>query len=799
MKKILTVIFSFLSVALVYAQSYDEAAFQQRKNILINQIADNYGNANSQHAGWAGCTGTGSVLSDFGKYAYPKMIAVFEKYGATTVGNFRVDSMNARLIRYRNCPTFHFNLVGLPRLLYNYSTAPAFTESVRKSYIQRVFNRTDSYNAWTAEGTENHLSMSRVSAYLYAQYAKDNFLSDFPDAPAKLDSMKRWIEWYGKTIYSKGTAEWNSSTYGVYNIISWISLYDFAQDTAIKNVAKAVSDYYATELAIHHSQSMTGGAEMRGGNAFNSLNTGTDWLAWLWYGDSPKTIAICTGSGCIFSGNDYIQSVHAAVSGYRPPAYAVHLAQKTKYTKNLMFYGAKPAYMYEKEGAVKHSFYATKSYSLGAAYTEFGGWSGSDWQIISWKLVGFTDSAAGKNAQFMSGGGMYYQERGLHRKPFDQLVHHKNVLIHLSKVPTNANDIRTTIQNMFTTWRNQWLVDFDQRFPTDTDKDNPVNFQTQDVSGNSSFITIRNTGTQNWVIADNILFIELDKIYVAVRSISSTVPTNPIEAVSNYFRIEDIGTLGNLSGFVIEVDEKSKFASFADFQTAITNNSVFDKSQAAQGKISYTSSKGDVIVAQYNESGTFSEPLYDWGYGATQLNGYVIQTSPPFIQPTWPSGQGHGKMATWTVNGDTVHLNKHWAIYDNPYVKVDNSVLRLINKDSTMFYEVDYSSNQPIFTAGPIVLTSLSKHYETQTSNLFEVYPNPATNEINIKYELDSQHDISLQLFNSTGKLVKNLGQKQQQKGSYTERYDLQNLPKGVYLLRFSNGYTHQTSKLVVQ
>lgn len=155
-------IFSLLIARESNGQEY-ETNFKARARLLIDYIAALYPRFNN---GKTPPGGRGD-LSDFGKYNYPKIIAVFEKYGASSP---EAELFNQRMKIYRKKPTFHFNLVGLPRILLGYPNSPP-VKKYEKDFLKRVFERTDSYNAWTCEGTENHINMSRTSGYLYAQIA----------------------------------------------------------------------------------------------------------------------------------------------------------------------------------------------------------------------------------------------------------------------------------------------------------------------------------------------------------------------------------------------------------------------------------------------------------------------------------------------------------------------------------------------------------------------------------------------------------------------------------------------------
>ncbi len=69
--------------------------------------------------------------------------------------------------------------------------------------LQHIINRTDSYNAWTGEGTENHVGMSRISGYLYAQQVL-KLPARFPQARRREQEMVDWVKQAARQLYKTG-------------------------------------------------------------------------------------------------------------------------------------------------------------------------------------------------------------------------------------------------------------------------------------------------------------------------------------------------------------------------------------------------------------------------------------------------------------------------------------------------------------------------------------------------------------------------------------------------------------------
>lgn len=712
------------------AQSY-EAEFQTRAQQIVNYVADNY---KADASGWYNCN-----PSDYGKYNWQIAVACFHKYGLT----------NAKANQYLphfNTPTciqarFHFNLAGETYIFSNYWGAPSVKTTV-KSYLTAAWNRNDSYNLFTAEGTENHIAMTRPAAYLYAQIARDSFPADFPDAQQKLDSAKLWIMNWAKMLYTSGLGEWNSSTYAPYGMIGWLALYDGAKDPEVRKVAKAVLDYYACEMALHYTQGIVGGYESRNGTGYESVVTGSDYYSWLWFGDSPRKISWNTGTQNVEAST----AIYAAVSTYRPPLVAVKLATK-QLTKNTMYYNSKGEYLMNNPGTVKQTFFIGDTYTLGAAYLPYGGFTGGNTQFQAWKFVGrvkANESTTAKTANVIVGYGSKEWNKARHRMPWDQLVHHRNVLVQLTKVPNNYNVVYAQIQDVINSWKTSWAADFNKRFPSDG-KGNPVNMSTDVSNANFSYMAVwKKNATVDRLLRNDIEFFEMDSNYVAIRSVAQTAPTYT-SATDNY-ALKDAAAQGNLCGLILEVGSKNEYASFVAFQDAIIANSSLNKTNIADDNIIYTSAKGDVLNIQYNSSGTFTEPIYDWGYGP--VTPQAIQTTPPFIQPTWPSGEGYGRLATWSVNGIKMDFdNSKWSVFDGPNLQLKNNVLRLSDGFS-MPFEIDYTGVLPMFN---------DDNY-TRTVNLnnkdegIKIFPNPATNIINIELPVSFSGNYIVELLDLNGR-----------------------------------------------
>ncbi len=623
---------------------YPESDFKIKAEVLIKQTADKYRPPSME-------------IGDPEKYYWPKTIARFDKYGVTdSLGNAWITAMKD------NSP-FHFTLLGMARLMQLYPHAPAI-KAHRLAILKKVFERTDNYNAWTSEGTENHTSMSRTSGYLFAQEAL-HFPDKFPEAPQKIQQMKDWILAWSEKALVYGTGEWNSAIYTAYNLCGFLNLYDFAKDEEVRLAAEKVLDFYAAEMALYYSFGIIGGAEMRGNGAVEGDYTATRYLAWLWFGEATKIP--------FFSGSQYIQALHAVTSAYRPDTTLFDLAHKN-FDEALWVAGSKPSYLFEETHFVKQYFCATESYTLGTAVSPYGGWTGGNYQLVNWKLVAKSEA---EEPWQISGNGLTFDEySGKARDPFSQYFQHKNTFILVHHPPKNTDKIIAEAKAITADWSKKWRADFDKRFPVN-DRHEIVNFNKNVLAKNAAFLNLPTSAKLE--IAGNYAYIALPHTYLAVRILGSKSAVSTFEEkVKKLARqiLQVSATQGRACGFILEAFDKTDFTSWADFKETyqvkhrISLNN-FDK----EGMLTYTNFYGDEITFEYVLTGSSMEALVDWGFGPT--GPMVALTAPPFKQPEWPQGKGWGRVPQVKVNGKEIDFSASAPVYNGEGILVEDGKIEV--------------------------------------------------------------------------------------------------------------------------
>jgi len=650
----------------------EETGFAERAELLMRQVADHY---------------EPTVYADRGKYSFPKAIARFELYGLDDAqGNGYVEEYADGRYAF-----FHFPFVGMARLLAGYGGAPSLMAH-RHEYLDRILNHApnDAYNALTSEGTENHIGMSRTSGYIFAMEARAE-----PGLEARAaqwhEELDTWIRAWGSRIYRYGTGEWDSSVYTAYNLIGWLNVYDFSEDPEVRAVARAVLDYYATAIALKYSAGIYGGAEARGTTRYGpGPMTATEYLGWLWFGDAASAAA-----PGFWSGNDYIQSVHAATSAYRPPTIAAEIASKA--LRPATYHNTKPDYRLMQRGQHHEVFHIGETFTLGSVQSPLGGWTNASYGLVNWKMV--IDIPRDDPVVVWGNGGMKSSAHARGRNPFDQFFQYRGTLVQMTRVPEDAEQIAADVAARVREWQQRHDADFRARWnKPHMNYPGPVlDTATGDLAqAHLSHVFVPEGATLHPIAPDNsaLCFVHGSTV-VALHTLSGRAP----RITSG--RLTDAPVAdGALAGFVVEAVAAGPDTSVADVMAGFAGRTRIERSESDPLWIRYVNFEGDSIEVRYNESGAWTEMDYDLGYGVTERR--VSMNTDDWEFPEWPSGRGHGRIPIAAVNGTAVEYDADAPIYDGPQILLDEAVLRLSSADGEHHFEVDFRSALPSFSCDDV-------------------------------------------------------------------------------------------------
>ncbi len=94
--------------------------------------------------------------------------------------------------------------------------------------------------------------------------------------------------------------------------------------------------------------------------------------------------------------------------------------------------------------------------------------------------------------------------------------------------------------------------------------------------------------------------------------------------------------------------------------------------------------------------------------------------------------------------------------------------------------------------------TTTGIKFESQENKLsYNVFPNPASNALNVSVAAEKRCTLSVQLVSLDGKILQQISDEVPQKGEYQKTFNIEHLAKGTYLLVLNAGGSVQTQTFV--
>jgi len=110
----------------------------------------------------------------------------------------------------------------------------------------------------------------------------------------------------------------------------------------------------------------------------------------------------------------------------------------------------------------------------------------------------------------------------------------------------------------------------------------------------------------------------------------------------------------------------------------------------------------------------------------------------------------------------------------------------------------DYLDQKLDLIANPLAVNDIDDEYKG-LSRLDDCYPNPADTYTTINYHIEEGGFVHLRIFNLSGKVVKEVVNKQQAPGSYSVNVDVSGLNSGNYIYRLEAGGFKRAKKLIIK
>jgi hypothetical protein len=211
----------------------------------------------------------------------------------------------------------------------------------------------------------------------------------------------------------------------------------------------------------------------------------------------------------------------------------------------------------------------------------------------------------------------------------------------------------------------------------------------------------------------------------------------------------------------------------------------------------------------------------------TPINGNGVAYSA--LGTAFASGENIYSMLSWTTSTTKIRWVYHlyncaygsggsgsvgnWATVSDKYLG-----LKLISSSQTYYgwarlsvsvssnsasfkvkdYAFDSTPNHSILTGATSGARFAEENTLNETNLSLNVFPNPVSNSTTISFSLEQTEDVSVRIFDETGRLVATLANKLFEEGENNITWDVREMNAGVYFLKMETGNYTVTEKISV-
>jgi hypothetical protein len=413
--------------------------------------------------------------------------------------------------------------------------------------------------------------MRETSVYLMAEETGNE---------ATRQIYKSKIKRYVSALYNIGMGEWDSEVYHGHTFAPYLNLYDFAQDTEVKQWAKMTLDWLSMAASVKYYRGGWGGPVKRDyGGSNGVMRSDSARTFWLYFGDTP-----------VANNRPELDSLYLITSGYRPPLAVMELARKN-FNKPVEILASKPLYEHWKPGNNQSPGYWETQF-IGASY-QMGSLAGTfpDGDVAPFKLMAFNQQ---KGVDFfVANTGQNGVKPG--KNPGDEIGQYRNLLI--------------------------WLRPADQAFFWQLPKTAKV-----EKDDNIWFIQLEKT------------WLALRLINLSSPEIIE-IPNSPYPDDNTY---QALPTGNNYAGFALEVGEAATQGSYENFKSIFKQKSQVNLTQINQGSVLFKGSQGQSLQLTYNQINLLpmlarNGQKHDWSKNFALYNSLSRDNSP--VSLSWKKGK----------------------------------------------------------------------------------------------------------------------------------------------------------------
>lgn len=517
-------------------------------------------------------------------------------------------------------------------------------------------------------GTENHKTMWRTSALLYSQLLPDTAKISGYSTQDTERITKAMLRDYLKRMLIVGNGEYDSDIYYPYTIKSFLNLYDFSPDEETRELAKFALDLFFATYGLKVMDGMVAGPQKRG--YLSGENPGMmEIMQWVFFNNTSRKM------------DEVVTTLHQATTTYRPNEIIWNITRKNL---DLPFEAriSHPFYHMDQPHAFAESFYCSRSFAIGN--TQMTIVDNPNQQMV-WSLI-----ARGENGPLCFSGGHPMRQSTSGHSPYTQTLHAKGALLLLT-APTKQEkaDTASIAKNYKTMGRNNlWImprseqpekyeVSHRQKYaqnplhkvkrPDAASSEEISAFWNESVGSAASWFYFPRS-LKPMEISGNYYFDTPHTLIALLPVNKHSWVLNPESRIvdqlnqkggRSFFR--DYGVIvveGELSGFVVQAVEKSKFRSMEEFARSVEKSAKLRLIRSENPVLKYSSLEGDDLELHYRPEGLRCEG---------KING---------VTQDWDN----------YTNG---------AVYESPYLKISNG--HMFISDGTSKYSVDFKGERPVW------------------------------------------------------------------------------------------------------
>lgn len=102
-----------------------------------------------------------------------------------------------------------------------------------------------------------------------------------------------------------------------------------------------------------------------------------------------------------------------------------------------------------------------------------------------------------------------------------------------------------------------------------------------------------------------------------------------------------------------------------------------------------------------------------------------------------------------------------------------------------------------VYDTSVFVVPEIPSFLNTISRDFFRLFPNPFNSQLTIQYQLSETSEVSLVIFDVTGREVETLSRGIRNAGTHVETWDAENLPEGVYFCRLTLDNVNLIQKII--